>query len=217
MSFIDFDQENADKLCDHIVAEGFEKPWFRCVDVTDVPALQASITDAVNDLGNIYALINNVANDSRHSPENFSEEDWRMAMAVNLDPVFFASQAAYVGMKKAQRGAIINLGSINALLGQPDMPAYVAAKAGLMGLTRSLARAYGPSKVRVNTILPGWVVTDRQLDAWLTPGAEAEWSKQVALKDRLRPSDVARLALFLASSESQMITGQDIVIDAGRT
>ncbi|WP_417318771.1 SDR family NAD(P)-dependent oxidoreductase [Emcibacter sp.] len=216
VAFIDFDEENALTICDEIEKAGAPRPWFKKVDVTEVPKLQAAIREAVDELGNIYALINNVANDSRHSPEEFSEEDWRKTLAVNLDPVFFAAQAAFPGMKEEQRGSIINFGSISALLGQPDMPGYITAKAAIMGLTRSLARAYGPSKVRVNTLMPGWVVTERQLDLWLTPEAEADWQKQVALTDRLLPQDVANLALFLASSDSRMITAQELVIDAGR-
>jgi D-xylose 1-dehydrogenase len=114
-------------------------------------------------------------------------------------------------------GSIINFSSINALTGPPQMPGYVAAKAALLGLTKSLAREYGPAGVRVNAILPGWVVTERQLRLWLTPEAEAEWMKDTPLKRRIQPDDVARLALFLASAESAMITGQHFVIDGGRT
>jgi NAD(P)-dependent dehydrogenase (short-subunit alcohol dehydrogenase family) len=113
-------------------------------------------------------------------------------------------------------GSIINFSSINALLGPAGMPAYVAAKSAIVGLTKALAWQYGPDGIRVNAILPGWVVTQRQLDLWLTPEAESEWMQQVALKQRILPGDVANLALFLAADNSRMITGQALVIDGGR-
>lgn len=217
VSFIDIDEKNALNLCDKIESDDFKRPWFRHVDVTNVDDLQSSIKDAINEIGELYVLINNVANDTRHDPENFTAQQWRDNMAVNLDPVFFASQAAFPSMKKQEQGSIINLSSISALLGQPDMPAYITAKAGIMGLTRSLARAFGPSKVRVNSIMPGWVVTERQEELWRTEENIAEWNKLVALTDDLLPSDISKLALFLASSDSRMITAQEFIIDAGRT
>jgi NAD(P)-dependent dehydrogenase (short-subunit alcohol dehydrogenase family) len=138
-------------------------------------------------------------------------------MAINLDAAFFAAQAGAQLMAKESGGSIINFSSINALLGPANMPGYVTAKAGLVGMTKALARDYGESEIRVNAILPGWVVTERQLDNWLTPEAEADWMQQVALKKRLQPSEVANLALFLAADDSRMITGQSFTIDGGRT
>ena len=216
VSFIDIDESSATSLCETIEQQGINKPNFKCVDVTNVDDLQNSVNEAIKINGNIYALINNVANDTRHSPEELTEEAWRNNLAVNLDPTFFASQAVIPSMQALGQGSIINIGSISALLGQPDMLGYVTAKAGLMGLTRSLARAYGSSKIRVNTIMPGWVVTERQDRLWRTPEIIEEWSKHVALKDDLMPSDISNLALFLASNDSKMITAQEIIIDAGR-
>ncbi|MBT6328848.1 MAG: SDR family oxidoreductase, partial [Kordiimonadaceae bacterium] len=195
VSFIDFDSGSATKLCADIASKGSETPWFREVDVTDVPALEKSIEDAAAEFGPIYALINNVANDTRHSPEELDEEGWRKSMAVNLDPVFFASKAAYKSMSKNNGGSIINLSSITALLGLADLSGYITAKAAIIGMTKALATDYGEARVRVNAILPGWVITERQLDKWLTPEAEEEWKKLVALKDRVMPVDVAKLAL----------------------
>ena len=216
VSFIDIDESSATSLCKTIEQLGFNKPNFKCVDVTNVDDLQNSIKEAIEINGDIYALINNVANDTRHNPEELTEEAWRNNMAVNMDPTFFASQAVIPSMQTLGQGSIINIGSISALLGQPDMLGYVTAKAGLMGLTRSLARAYGTSKIRVNTIMPGWVVTERQDRLWRTPEIIEEWSKHVALKEDLMPSDISNLALFLASNDSKMITAQEIIIDAGR-
>ncbi len=189
-------------------------PWFRALDVTDTAALQAAIADFAAAAGGLDVLINNVANDSRHDPLAIDEARWRSLMAVNLDCGFFATQAAIRLMPAG--GCIINFSSINALLGPAGMPAYVAAKSAIVGLTKALARQYGPDGIRVNAVLPGWVVTQRQLDLWLTPEAEAEWMSQVALKQRILPEDVANLALFLAADDSRMITGQAMVIDGGR-
>jgi NAD(P)-dependent dehydrogenase (short-subunit alcohol dehydrogenase family) len=144
-------------------------------------------------------------------------------MAINLDATFFAAQVAAELMGEAnsetkkQGGSIINFSSINALLGPANMPGYVAAKAGIVGLSKALAADYGEADIRVNAILPGWVVTQRQLDTWLTPEAEADWMEQVSLKQRLLPEEVANLALFLAADDSRMITGQSFTIDGGRT
>lgn len=210
VGFIDIDETSAAALRDRI-----EDTWFCPVDVTEVAALKAAVGDFAESRG-LDVLINNVANDARHEPLEVTEEGWRACMAVNLDSAFFASQAAIAIMRKAGGGGIINVSSINALIGPAEMPGYVSAKAGLLGLTKALARHYGPEAIRVNAILPGWVVTERQLALWLTPEAEEEWMRQVALKARIMPRDVANLALFLASDDSAMITNQHFVIDGGR-
>lgn len=188
-----------------------ERATYLHVDVTDVAALQSAVADAPVDI-----LINNVANDARHDPLTTTPDFWRRCMAVNLDATFFACQSAIPMMQQQGGGAIINFSSINALFGPEGMPGYVAAKAGLLGLSKTLARQYGADRIRVNSILPGWVVTERQLEHWLTPEAEDEWAKQVMLKDRILPRDVANLGLFLAADESRMITGQHFIVDAGR-
>jgi NAD(P)-dependent dehydrogenase (short-subunit alcohol dehydrogenase family) len=217
VSFVDVDSASAQTLCDKVEGQCGRRPWFQSVDVTDVPALQNAIHGAVAELGPLQAIINNAANDNRHSPSEVTAQSWRECMAINLDAAFFAAQAAAEIMQKQGSGSIINFSSINALLGPANMSGYVTAKAGLVGMTKALARDYGDSEIRVNAILPGWVVTDRQLQTWLTPEAEADWMKQVALKKRLQPVDVANLALFLAADDSRMITGQSFTIDGGRT
>jgi NAD(P)-dependent dehydrogenase (short-subunit alcohol dehydrogenase family) len=223
VAFVDLDSTAAESLCDRLESETGTRPWFQKVDVTDVPALQNSIKQAVNDLGPLQALVNNAANDRRHSPKEVTPQSWRDCMAINLDATFFAAQVAAELMSEAnseakkQGGSIINFSSINALLGPSNMPGYVAAKAGIVGLSKALAADYGESDIRVNAILPGWVVTQRQLDTWLTPEAEADWMEQVSLKQRLLPEEVANLALFLAADDSRMITGQSFTIDGGRT
>lgn len=217
VAFVDVDTESAQMLCSKLSIQTGASPWFGKVDVTDTDALQASIAAAVEQLGPLQVLINNAANDSRHSPSEVSVQSWRDCMAINLDAAFFAAQAGAEMMLKQASGSIINFSSINALLGPANMPGYVTAKAGLVGMTKALARDYGESNIRVNAILPGWVVTDRQLQTWLTEEAEADWMRQVALKKRLQPTDVANLALFLAADDSSMITGQSFIVDGGRT
>ena len=217
VAFIDIQAQAADSLLARLSNQGFEPPWFRSVDVTKAEDLQRAIHDAAEELGPLQVLVNNAANDQRHAPQDLTPETWRQCMAINLDATFFAAQAAAAVMAPKRRGAIINFGSINALLGPPNMPGYVTAKAGIMGLTKSLAKDYGEHNLRVNAILPGWVATERQLQTWLTPETEREWMRQVALQSRLMPQDVANLALFLASDDSNMISGQSFVIDGGRT
>ncbi len=212
VAFIDRDQ-----VAGAALAARLPGAWFETVDVRDADALTASVVAAAGAVGPIRVLINNVADDTRHVALDTGAAAWRDRLAVNLDPAFLASRAVQPGMVAAGGGSIINLASINALLGPPDMAAYVAAKAAILGLTKALAREWGAAGIRVNAISPGWVVTERQLALWLTPQAEADWAKLTALPGRILPDDVARLALFLAADDSAMITGQNLVIDAGRT
>ena len=211
VAFIDLDETAGSML-----ARRLEGAWFARCDVTDAEALKRSTGAAADALGPIDVLINNVANDHRQAAAETSPEAWRKALAVNLDPAFVAATAVYP-MMRGRGGVILNISSINPLLGLPNMSGYVAAKGAINALTKALAREWGPDGVRVNAISPGWVVTERQLQLWLTPEAEAAWMEQVALKRRIMPEDVARLALFLASDDSAMITGQNLVIDGGRT
>ena len=204
--FIDIDHAAGTQLAATVGAR------FDCVDVTDTARLKTAILAA----GPVNILINNVGDDTRHDPLAVTEQSWRQCLAVNLDPVFFAAQTVIPMMQAAGGGAIINFSSINALIGPGQMPGYVTAKAGLLGMTKALARQYGADRIRVNALLPGWVVTDRQLDQWLTPEAESAWSELIAIKERILPSHVASLALFLAADDSCMITGQQFIIDAGR-
>jgi D-xylose 1-dehydrogenase len=193
------------------------KAWFRTCDVTDAVALEASVQAAAAEHGALDVLINNVANDQRHDAADMTAQTWRANLSVNLDAAMLASRAAYEVMRPIRQGVVLNISSINALLAPERMVAYVAAKAALLGLTKALAREWGPANIRVNAISPGWVVTERQLALWLTPEAEAEWMRDVALQRRIMPADVANLACFLASDDAALITGQNFVIDGGRT
>ncbi len=217
VAFVDVDADSATNLIAALESESLTQLWFQEVDVTDSKALQKTIKDAHGALGPLNILINNAANDMRQAPADVTTKSWRDCMAINLDAAFFAAQAAARVMRERDGGSIINFSSVNALLGPGNMPGYVTAKAGVIGLTKALARDYGSGNVRVNAILPGWVATERQLQSWLTPDEEANWIRQVALQTRLMPEDVANLALFLAAEDSKMITGQSFIIDAGRT
>lgn len=216
VAFIDIDEQKAQLILDEL-HDYTDDLWFRRVDVTEPDSLQDAICSAYNHFKRLDVMVNNVANDNRHQVENISAYDWHKCMNVNLDPAFFASQAAFSKMKKQKSGSIINFSSITALIGQKQMTGYVTAKAGLMGMTKALAKDFGEHNIRVNAILPGWVATEKQLDTWLTKEEEDKWMESMALKQRLLPEQVADLALFLASDNSRMITAQGINIDGGRT
>jgi len=213
VSFIDIAVEAGQALAERLGPAVSFQPC----DVTRPEMLQGSIAQAAGQWGPVTVLVNNVANDQRHRAAEMEPIAWRANLAVNLDPVFLASQAVHAQMAASGGGSIINLSSINALLGPADLSAYTAAKAAVIGLSKSLAREWGVDNIRVNAVSPGWVVTERQVKLWLTPEAEAAWMEQVALKKRIAPQDVARLVLFLAADDSAMITGQNLVIDGGRT
>lgn len=212
-AFVDLDEAAGQALATELGATA----WFRRCDVTDVAALQACIREAAAALGPVTVLINNVANDTRQVAAEVTPEAWRKGLAVNLDPAFVAATAVYPMMKTAGGGSIVNVSSINALLGPGELPTYSAAKGAINALSKSLAHAWGVDRIRVNALSPGWVITPRQLELWLTPQAEADWEKLTGLKDRILPDDIARAALFLAADDSRMMTGQNMVVDAGRT
>ena len=213
VGFVDLDEAAGRELADRLGSTA----WFGRCDVTDGAALQAAIGATAAALGPVTILINNVANDTRQRPEATTPAAWRAGLAVNLDPVFIAASTVYPMMKAAGGGSIVNVSSINAVLAPGDLPTYSAAKGAVNALSKSLARAWGVDGVRVNALSPGWVVTPRQLELWLTPEAEAAWEELTALKGRILPADIARAALFLAADDSRMMTGQNLVVDAGRT
>ncbi|MEZ5945628.1 MAG: SDR family oxidoreductase [Hyphomonas sp.] len=209
--FVDVDEAAGLALAEETGAE------FAVQDVTDVPGLQACVNRLAETCGGLGVLVNNVANDVRHEVSEVTYDTWRGNLSVNLDPVFFASQAALPHLKAAGGGAIVNLSSLQALVADANLPAYVAAKSAILGLTKSLARAAGPDRIRVNAVVPGWVLTEKQRRLWLTEEAHAGWRAACALKEDIQADDVANLVLFLASDDSRMITGQSVVIDSGRT
>jgi len=189
-------------------------PRFSKCDITNIAALKTVLVDAATAFGPITVLINNAANDNRHSLSDFSVEDWDNAMDINLRPHFFTAQAVAAGMRKTG-GAIINFSSISYMMGNTGYPAYVAAKAAITGLTRGLARELGPDGIRVNALMPGWVLTDRQLELWASKDSLAAHLERQCLKEHLKERDIVDATLFLASKASRMMTGQALVVDGG--
>ena len=211
VAFFDIDAEAGEAL-----ASGENAPLFLACDVTDIDALRANIEEVRTRLGPIGILVNNAANDERRSVDAVTPEFWRRTLDLNLTHQFFAAQAVRGQMRALGGGAIINLSSIAWRLGTPDLAAYTAAKAGIAALTISLAREFGADNIRVNTIEPGAVMTERQRRLWYkTPESLAAMLARQVLKRELLGEDIARAALFLAADDSAMITKQTIVVDAG--
>jgi D-xylose 1-dehydrogenase len=212
--FFDIKVEEGNRLARELSAEGFSAHFLN-VDLTDIAALRAGIADTRKAHGPVNVLVNNAAHDERHATEDMTPEYWDDRVAVNLKHSFFAAQAVLPDMKAANAGAIINFGSISWMAGQGGMAAYTAAKSGMLGLTRSLARDYGSYNIRVNAIAPGWIMTERQIDKWLTPEGEQELMRRQCLKRKLVPDEIAKFVVFLASDEASACTSQHYVVDGG--
>lgn len=188
---------------------------FVACDLTSIPALQGAIQAVRDTFGPIDILINNAAHDERHATLEVTEAYWDGRVAVNLKHQFFAAQAVLPDMQRTGRGSIVNLGSTSWMIGQGGMAAYTACKSAVIGLTRSLARDFGDFGVRVNAIAPGWIMTERQLEMWVTPETEKDIYKNQCLKRRLVPDDIARVVVFMSSDEAGAITNQHYVVDGG--
>ena len=188
---------------------------FLPVDVTDVTAVQAALGEASARLGPIRVLVNNAANDTRRPVDDIDVAGWDEGIAVNVRHHFFAAQAVRAGMRAAGGGSIINLGSISAHIDLVELPVYITAKAGIEGLTRTLAREFGGDGIRVNCIIPGWVMTPRQLSHWVGDAERAKIMAAQCLPELLYPADVARLMLWLAADDSRLCTAQSWVVDGG--
>lgn len=215
VAFVDVADEPSRKLVREIAAEGHPEPLFIECDLRDVEALRVSILGAADAQGPITVLVNNAARDDRHKVEDVTPGYWDERMAVNLRHQFFAAQAVWPMMKAAGGGSIINMGSISWMIGQGGMPGYTTAKAAIMGLTRGLARDFGPDNIRVNSIAPGWIMTQRQMDLWLDAEGEAKILEAQCLKRKLYPADIARFVLFLAADDSDALTNQTYICDGG--
>lgn len=215
VGFVDVDEAAGSALVDKIAATGAAPPYFQVADVRDVPALQASIAEVGRRLGPVQVLVNNAANDDRHDFGDVTPDYWDERMRVNLRPHFFGIQAVAPAMREAGAGSIINFSSITWRAGMTGLPVYVTAKAAVEGLTRSSARELGPAGIRVNCVVPGWIMTERQTRLWVTPEAEQQLMRSQCLKEKLAPADVARMVLWLAADDSRMCTGQSWVVDGG--
>ncbi len=215
VGFVDLAEAAGVALAERLEAEGHRRPAFRQADLRDIAALQAAIAALTAETGDPLVLVNNAAHDERHAIEDVTPEYWDDRLAVNLRHQFFAAQAVIPGMRAAGGGSIVNMGSISWRVGQGGMPAYTASKAAIEGLSRGLARDLGPDRIRVNVVLPGWIMTERQLTLWLTPEVEANLMRDQCLKEKVYPADVARLVLWLAAEDSRMCTSQSWVVDGG--
>jgi len=214
VGFIDIAEAASRQLVSRLQGEG-HTVHFEHADLTDIAALQKAVAAIRATHGPIAVLVNNAAHDERHATEAVTPDYWDDRFAVNLKHQFFAAQAVLADMKAAGGGAIINFGSTSWMVGQGGMAAYTAAKSAVLGLTRSLARDFGPFNIRVTAIAPGWIMTERQIEKWLTPEGERMLMERQCLKRKLVPADIARFTVFLASEEAAACTNQQYVVDGG--
>lgn len=214
-AFLDVDAAAAEVTLARIAHAGGAAHFLKA-DLTNPAEIKAAFTDVEARLGPVRVLINNAARDDREPLAAITPESWRRTMALNLDHIMFATQAVRPGMARAGGGSVINLSSNNVLMGAANMAGYVAAKAGIVGLTRALARELGPENIRVNAVMPGWVMTERQRALWARPEDVARAMEEQCLAIELQPEDMCGLALFLASDDARVITKQVFVADGGR-
>ena len=213
VGFIDIDAAASKKLLASLPAGS--RVHFEHADLRDIGRLRAAVAGVREALGPITVLVNNAARDDRHAIADVTPEYWDDRVAVNLKHQFFCAQAVAPDMTEAGGGAIVNMGSVSWVIGQGNMPCYTTSKSAVQGLTRALARDLGPNNVRVNSILPGWIMTQRQQDMWLTPESEAELMQRQCLKRKLVPDDIAGVVLFFAADDSGACTNQNYIVDGG--
>jgi len=215
VTFVDIAVAPSEALVARIAARGYRPPRFLPVDLRDIAALQAAIARTGAEDGPIRVLVNNAGNDDRHRLDEVTPAYFDDRMAVNLRHQLFAAQAVRPQMRGAGGGSIVNLGSITWMVGDGDCIAYVTAKSAVNGMTRGLARELGPEQIRVNSVMPGWVMTERQLKLWVTPEGERQIDERQCLPGRLVPPDIARMVLFLAADDSRMCASQNFIVDGG--
>lgn len=215
VSFIDIAEEESHALADRLSRDMLHPVRFHRADLRDVDAIRRTVDEVVAHSGPISVLVNNAARDDRHDLADVTPEYWDNNLATNLRHVFFTSQAVAPSMREAGGGAIINMSSIAFLLNMPDFPAYSTAKAGVIGLTKSLAGKLGPDNIRVNCILPGMIVTDRQMKLWLTEEGIADTVQRQCIKKVLHADAIVGPCLFLASDCAAAMSAQSIIVDGG--
>lgn len=208
------DRDDYGSFASDLAAKYDNTPLFIQCDVTDTAALQAAIAKAASTHGPIRALVNNAANDQRMVADDVTLAQWDEMIDVNLKHYFFASQAAAKHMDP-EGGSIINFSSGSVHMGAAGMAPYVTSNAGIMGMSRALAREWGPRKIRVNSIAPGWILTEKQLEKWATPEGLQNHLNTQCLKTHMKPDDLVGTVLFLASDISKMLTSQCLTVDAG--
>ena len=216
-AFIDINETKAAEVIARCEADGAtHTPIFHHVDLTDVDALQAAVTSVIAEMGTITVLVNNAANDERHTWQEMTADYWDDRLNTNLRHFFFAIQAVAPGMIEQQNGSIINVGSSSYMMQEDFFPGYAIAKSGVEGITRTMARTFGPDNVRVNTVLPGWVATERQLNVHWSPEGEEGTLNDQAIKRRIYPDEFAQMVLFLAADDGAACTAQQFLVDGGR-
>ena len=214
VSFLDKDLNSGNKLVETL--NHFDhKVLFKECDLIDIQYMNSKIEEIKKELGPISILVNNAANDQRHNIDDVTPEFWDNRMNTNLRHYFFAAQSIYKDMKKIGSGSIINIGSYSWMLAQGGMPGYTTAKSAIMGLTRTLARDLGIYNIRVNSVVPGWTITERQKKLWLTPEIKKETINRQCIKRLLKPEDISKVVLFFASEQSSGISAQNYVVDGG--
>ncbi len=215
VGFFDIDDEAGAKLCDEIDRDLNVRPVYASFDLRDQFKIPKAITEMSAKIGVVDVLVNNAARDDRHTPAETGPDEWRDKLDVNLSHQFFCSRAVAKGMAEKGGGSIINFSSVSYLMGLPDLVGYETAKAGIIGMTRALARDWGGDGIRVNTVIPGCIMTQRQLDLWITPEDEERIQQQQCVKRRLVGDDVAQMVLFLASDVSSACSSQSFIVDGG--
>lgn len=215
-AFVDIDDANAEALVKALAAQGLAAPFYQHCDIRDIAALRQAIATVIERFGPISTLVNSAASDDPHTIAEVEPEYWDERMARNLRHHFFAAQAVRPAMAEAGGGSIINIGSTVWLFGAPNTIAYATAKAAISGMTRSMARELGPENIRVNCVIPGWVMTERQLATYIDEAAEQQIATRQSLSHRrIQPADIANMVLFLAADESRSCAGQNFIVDAG--
>src|SRR5258708_1817098 len=215
VAFVDLDKKASQALAAAIAKKRQPKPLFIPCDVRDIAAFRKAIKKAAAGQGRVTVRVNKAARDDRHKIADVTPEYWDERIQVNIRHQFFAAQAVAPGMRKAGGGSIINMGSSSWMNFTPELTVYMTAKSGVIGQTRGLARDLGPDRIRVNTVVPGWIMTERQVKLWLTKAAEADLMKAQCLKEKLYPPHLAPLVLWLAADDSRLGTGQDFVVNGG--
>jgi len=213
--FLDIQDDASERLIQRLELAGLKAPVFYHCDLTDIDALQKTASDLLVKFPRVDVLVNNAGNDTRHSMEEVTSDYWDQSMAVNLKHYFFTMQALVPAMRSAGRGSIINMGSVSWIISTPDLPVCVTAKAAIVGMSRTFARQLGGDNIRVNCVMPGAVLTERQKQLWFTDAYKARILANQSLKRMILPEEVARLVVFLASDDSSAITNQSYVIDGG--
>jgi NAD(P)-dependent dehydrogenase (short-subunit alcohol dehydrogenase family) len=217
VGFVDIDDATSTALVKKIAAAGHAAPLYRKCDVRDVKAYQTAIAEVASRQGAIGVLVNNAARDDRHTLDKVTPDFWDERIAVNLRHQYFAIQAVAPGMKTAGGGSIVNFSSVSYHVMTPNLSVYQAAKAAVIGMTRGLARDLGPDGIRLNSVTPGWIMTERQVSLWLTSQSEAALMEAQCLKEKLYPPDLARMVLWLAADDSRLVTAQNFIVDGGRS